>query len=60
MTVGLAITLVWAVTLWSLAAAGVVYVLRGRRAAIRRDLCRLALAGVPVVMAAIWSSGVRQ
>ncbi len=53
MTVGLAINVMWAVTLWSLAAAGLVYALRKRRAAIRRDLCRLALLGVPVVMAGV-------
>lgn len=53
MTVGLAINVVWAVTLWSLAGAGLVYLLRKRRAAIRRDICRLALLGVPVVIAGV-------
>jgi hypothetical protein len=38
------------VTLWLAAAAGVVLLLRRYPAVVRRDLCRLALVGVPVVL----------
>ena len=53
MSAGLAINAVWAVTLWSLCATGVVFMLRRCRSAIRRDVCRLALVGVPVVLAGV-------
>ena len=53
MIAGLAINAVWAVTLWSLCAAALVFALRRGRAAVRRDVCRLALGGVPVVLAVV-------
>ena len=53
MSAGLAINAVWAVTLWSLCATGVVFLLRRCRSAIRRDVCRLAVLGVPVILAGV-------
>jgi len=50
MSAELVVNAAWAVMLWSLSATGVVLVLRGARSAVRRDICRLALLGVPVIL----------
>jgi len=52
MTARLLVNAAWGAGLWSLWATALVLILARRRAVLRRTVCRLALAGVPLVLAA--------
>ena len=51
MTPELLINAAWAVTLWAVAVAGATALLGKAAAVVRRNVCRIGLAGVPVVLA---------
>ena len=53
MSLELWVNTVWGVTLWSAAGALAVAVLGRCSAVVRRNVCRLALAGVPIVLAGV-------